>query len=386
MEKKTFTRHQLYELVWEKPVREIAADIGISDVGLAKACRRLRIPLPGRGYWAKVAAGHKLSRIPLTSSPNTPSEVSFAPVERKEASEVATKIEAVAQTLPSIELSTLSSPHPLTKAVRAAFRKQRPDRQGLISAAPVSGLAVSVFPSTTERALVIVDTLLVALLRRGLKVREARKDRWQTEPDRILEIEGEPVQMRLREGFRRKQRSEDEIASERARGDHYPDRFIYSATGKLVFSLENAPYGMTAQWKDGRQRIEERLDEILAAILSLPNELKEARRKKEEYEQQRREEETKRWKAQQIRETRQKRLDELVEESRAYRIHNELLDYLSQLEIRAKQSGKGLTAQFKQGLVEARHLAKQLDPTESRIETLGEHGLVSQSELYRLRW
>lgn len=386
MEKKTFTRHQLYELVWEKPVRQIAAEIGISDVALAKACRKLRIPLPGRGYWAKIAAGHKLSKIPLTSSPTTPSEVAFAPVERKERSESDTKVEAVAQSLPAIELSTLNSPHPLTKSVRAALRKQRPDRQGLISAAPVQGLAVSVSPGITERALVIIDTLLAALSKRGLKVREARKDRWQTEPERILEIEGETIQLRLREGFRRKQHSEDERALNRARGDHYPDRFTYSPSGQLVFSIENAPYGMTARWKEGRQRLEERLDEILAAILSLPNEIKEARRKKEQYEQQRHEEETKRWQAQQIRETRQKRLDELVEESKAYRIHNELLDYLSQLEIRAKQSGTGLTAQFEQGLIEARHLAKQLDPTESRIETLGEHGLVSQSEMYRLQW
>ena len=61
----TLPRSQLYELVWTKPVRDVAADFGISDVALAKRCRALNIPLPWRGYWAKVAAGQKPRRTPL---------------------------------------------------------------------------------------------------------------------------------------------------------------------------------------------------------------------------------------------------------------------------------------------------------------------------------
>jgi hypothetical protein len=53
----TLPRSQLYKLVWSKPVRDVAADFGISDVALAKRCRALNIPLPWRGYWEIVAAG-----------------------------------------------------------------------------------------------------------------------------------------------------------------------------------------------------------------------------------------------------------------------------------------------------------------------------------------
>jgi hypothetical protein len=42
-------REDLHKLVWTAPVSEIATRMGISDVGLAKACRRADIPLPGRG-------------------------------------------------------------------------------------------------------------------------------------------------------------------------------------------------------------------------------------------------------------------------------------------------------------------------------------------------
>jgi hypothetical protein len=45
----TLPRSQLYELVWSKPVRDLAAEFGISDVALAKRCRALKIPVPPRG-------------------------------------------------------------------------------------------------------------------------------------------------------------------------------------------------------------------------------------------------------------------------------------------------------------------------------------------------
>lgn len=38
-------------------MRSLAKEFGLSDVGLAKICRGLQIPVPSRGYWAKRAAG-----------------------------------------------------------------------------------------------------------------------------------------------------------------------------------------------------------------------------------------------------------------------------------------------------------------------------------------
>jgi hypothetical protein len=61
----TLSREDLYELAWSKPISELSKDFGISDVALAKRCRRLGIPLPGRGYWARVDAGQKPYRPKL---------------------------------------------------------------------------------------------------------------------------------------------------------------------------------------------------------------------------------------------------------------------------------------------------------------------------------
>lgn len=60
-----FTRHQLYELVWAGPVSALAKSLKVSDVALAKACRRGDIPLPPRGYWMKLNAGKGVTKTPL---------------------------------------------------------------------------------------------------------------------------------------------------------------------------------------------------------------------------------------------------------------------------------------------------------------------------------
>ena len=52
-----YSRETLYKQVWEKPVSSVAKEYGVSDTAIAKVCRRLNIPLPPRGYWAKVHAG-----------------------------------------------------------------------------------------------------------------------------------------------------------------------------------------------------------------------------------------------------------------------------------------------------------------------------------------
>lgn len=40
-----FTRKALYDLVWTKPVRTVAGELELSDVGLKKICTRFDIPI-----------------------------------------------------------------------------------------------------------------------------------------------------------------------------------------------------------------------------------------------------------------------------------------------------------------------------------------------------
>ncbi len=47
---RSFTRQELYDLVWSQPMRTLASQFGVSDVALAKTCRNHDIPIPPRGY------------------------------------------------------------------------------------------------------------------------------------------------------------------------------------------------------------------------------------------------------------------------------------------------------------------------------------------------
>ena len=66
-----FKREALHELVWTAPVLEVAKRLGVSDVGLAKLCRRAEIPTPGRGYWARIESGQRLGQAPLPPAPES---------------------------------------------------------------------------------------------------------------------------------------------------------------------------------------------------------------------------------------------------------------------------------------------------------------------------
>ena len=68
----TWNREELYGEVWEKPLVKVALKYRISAVGLAKICRKLQIPLPGRGYWAKKEFGKPVEQLPLPEAKDLP--------------------------------------------------------------------------------------------------------------------------------------------------------------------------------------------------------------------------------------------------------------------------------------------------------------------------
>jgi hypothetical protein len=61
----TVAREELYRQVWQEPMTKLAPKYGLSDVGLAKVCRKHDIPRPPVGYWAKVEVGQVVEPTPL---------------------------------------------------------------------------------------------------------------------------------------------------------------------------------------------------------------------------------------------------------------------------------------------------------------------------------
>lgn len=115
-----FTREALYRMVWERPVLVIAREIGVSDVALAKACRKAGIPLPNRGHWAIVKTGRviKIPPLPTPAADQSPL-VYFTVLENPppKAPKVATFVG------PPIEIpAELTKPHRLVNDLKAAAK------------------------------------------------------------------------------------------------------------------------------------------------------------------------------------------------------------------------------------------------------------------------
>ncbi|MBE6034129.1 MAG: hypothetical protein E7222_05445 [Clostridiales bacterium] len=65
-------REALYNEIWSEPVSTVAKRYDISDTGLRKHCKRLGIPVPPSGYWARVKAGQ---RVPKQALPKVTGEL-----------------------------------------------------------------------------------------------------------------------------------------------------------------------------------------------------------------------------------------------------------------------------------------------------------------------
>lgn len=65
-------REALYNEVWTDPVITVAKRYNMSDNGLRKHCKKLGIPLPPLGYWARIAAGQK---VPKPALPKVTGEI-----------------------------------------------------------------------------------------------------------------------------------------------------------------------------------------------------------------------------------------------------------------------------------------------------------------------
>lgn len=199
-ETRQLSRQELYELVWARPVTQIAEEFGLSDVALHKICKKHRVPVPARGYWAKFAAGKPvkqtafrqirdsyLDRILINRSPLK--SLPPAVIKAGEGAKARTRAR-LAEPLP--EPSTNAQAHPLLERLRQIIEKAKPGNDGFVRVSGRKLFSVSVSPSSTERLLSVLDLL----------VREAEASGHDFEPvdDGLqLNIDGERLSLYVSE-------------------------------------------------------------------------------------------------------------------------------------------------------------------------------------------
>lgn len=169
------TRRELFDLVWTRPMTKVATELGISDVGLHKVCDKHRIPVPGRGYWAKVAAGQQppkahfrevsdpmLDRIEFAGSPlqSLPPAVTAAHEKAKA---------AAASAPPPMPIEKSEDVHPLLEPTRKAADKAKRNASAFVTLSGTKVVAAIITPAVVGRMLVVLDLLVRAAEARGYK-------------------------------------------------------------------------------------------------------------------------------------------------------------------------------------------------------------------------
>jgi hypothetical protein len=281
----TFEREVLYSEVWSNPVAKVADRYGISDVGLRKICKKLGVPLPTMGYWAKKRAGKPVS---VTSLPSWSGETTFTSVRfvseqntdgHKEKAEEPEEVlnQRTFEALPKNEIAVrtdLSSCHHWVTATRKLVKTPGYSPYGLVVPQGGTSLSISVSAGQVQRALLIWDAVLRAAEKRGFKVEtKRRQDHPLADPDIVLEVLGETMYLSVDERVRRIERdlTKEEVKAKRNQPNHWiSNRYVYEPTGVLKLTLRQEARGTAiVQFADKTHRpVEQQLHELMVALVA----------------------------------------------------------------------------------------------------------------------
>lgn len=254
------SRTELYELVWTSPIVQLSKKYGLTDVGLAKICKRHRIPRPARGYWAKLRHGVADPRTPLPpiDDPNLQriaiSEWTQAPVDCEVRfaadDEVHECIKAELARPPVVVASVLRSPHPLVvnsiaddelnvaEASAAESRRRRPGSEWKAREATAKAY-IDVSQPLRSRAYRVMDAVLGAAMERGYEVWGKPE---QYRRSTFMKVLGHEFQLRLYEPDLQKPHvmTKEELARKETYGSPFVPRHDYVRSAQLCLQLRES--------------------------------------------------------------------------------------------------------------------------------------------------
>lgn len=300
-------RSELYAKVWSTPMTQLAAELGISDVGLAKACRRHAVPAPPRGYWAKLRAGQTPTQTPLPT-PELDIAVHFATTdpderarqktdERKRVEALNAHAKTAIATVNVKFVENLDSAHPLVKATQRyceripklveqykrrgvnAWSTTKPedrppsDDHGRYRFFHRGALNITASLDSMDWVLRFHATIFSALVAGGMVIsrRDASEGHRgsQSIPAAIeARLNEEAFTMEFTQGYRRVLLDSAEIANKK-KTEPWTRDFEYQASEKLTFSILGTEYGARKSWQGTQQKLQGQAEEIVRTAFQL---------------------------------------------------------------------------------------------------------------------
>lgn len=320
----TFSREELYDLVWSTPMRTLADKHGISGTGLAKVCRKHGIPVPERGYWNKIQAGHVVSKKPLPPR-KAPRSITINPLgPRRPEPEpepildsVATAIDAARSKLANFVISA-SSHHPIVEAWIREYRKDKKQRQWQHPEDPIKESELS------DRRLRVCSTMFKAFERLGWKIVPGESRFWGV---KLLHGKAElTLDLRERLAQVKKRITAEQKASRFYRpGQEWTQ--IKVPTGELRAKVKSERYYLAKEWSEATgSSFDLIIPEIVSGIAGVFEELSQIEQRHADEARQRLEEE---------RRSRAEAFEHKRERVRLHRLIQQCADWKSSEDIRA---------------------------------------------------
>jgi len=287
----TFTRPELHEKVWSVPVRTLAREFGLSDVGLAKLCRRHQIPVPGRGYWARLQFGQSPKRVALP--PIADSRLESIEITRHEKlkSEQITMVPEGQAVIPTIVVAEdRPITHPVVLQIDKSILRKSVDERGLLLARKGRVVPIVTSIEALPRAIRLIDAFFSALGDAACVLK------WPAPYNAAASIvvQEEELLFSISEIVERHNHKPTKEEAERQKKNYWerPPKWDCIRTGKLRFVLGSREFeGIHRSWTDGKiRKLETCLGEALIECETMAKAVKKEREDRAESARRRAEE------------------------------------------------------------------------------------------------
>jgi hypothetical protein len=293
-----WNREELYAEVWEMPLVKVAAKYNISAVALGKVCRKLQIPLPGRGYWTKKEFGKPVEKSPLREEANLPvvrrmknvlaNTVDLEEDKAAEAENDPELIRIAAMQSAVISVNANAKLHKFVEQTLKVLTEAREDPRGiLIRPRSEPTLDIRVSKKMQDRALRLMNAFVLKVESEGFTLQVETKESGK---QRIYaQVFNQTVHFSIVEkAFQKNKREVKEYSWTRVVYDYEP-------SGMLEFHVgDDSYYRGFRSFRDGkRQKLESLLGECFAELMldARRQQIEAELRQREELEERKKEEE-----------------------------------------------------------------------------------------------
>jgi hypothetical protein len=254
---KQFSREELFDLVWSKPLTHLIKEFAYSLQGLQIICTDNEIPLPSRGYWSKIKFNKTVSKPKLPKIKEVKNiELIIRSVGDESIKNPVSELAKLKHSLKSDENLSfkvpdkLAKPHKYTLATNNYHKAKRAKNKSGNSIKQIDSndvLSIGVSDNLFSRALRIMDTLIKLIEKRGHAVIVSNQTK--------IIVNDQSYNIRLTEKNKRVKRE-----------TRYSwDEYELIPTGNLCLKIDT--YRPIKEWTDSKTKpLEDKLAHILAWI------------------------------------------------------------------------------------------------------------------------